>query len=131
MYAFMGWLNIALVVIMTAPFWLRIVNDKIIHLKSEPFRKILKLLRKIHKPLGGGIVALSLIHGYLALGSFRLHTGTLLWLSLFVTAALGILFYSSKKRALFLWHKRMVVVVLLFLFIHLFFPAAIYYLLHA
>ncbi|MGC6175558.1 hypothetical protein [Lacrimispora sp. 38-1] len=34
-------------------------------------------IRKFHKPAGVGLAALSLIHGYLALGTIRLHTGTL------------------------------------------------------
>lgn len=131
MYKLMGWINIALFAIMAAPFWLRSAKGKIIHLTNKKFEKTIQLLRKIHKPLGLAMVALSLLHGYFALGSFRLHTGTLLWLSLFVTAALGFLFYSLKRRALFVWHKRMAVVLFLFLLIHLFFPAAIYYLLHA
>ena len=37
------------------------------------------------------------IHGYMALGGFKLHTGTLLYLSIIATAGLGGSFYKTKK----------------------------------
>ncbi|NCB41550.1 MAG: hypothetical protein EOM59_02915 [Clostridia bacterium] len=129
MYVIMGWLGVLAFMVMTSPFWLRFINDRTLHLKGGTYGKALKLSRKIHKPLGVGFVAFSLVHGRLALGSFRLHTGTLLWLSLFITAGLGILYYSQKKKDLFVWHRRMALVVLFLLLIHLIFPMALYYLL--
>jgi len=130
MYVFFGWLNIALIAVMTSPFWLRFLNDRTLHLKGGAYGKTIKFLRTIHKPLGVVILIIALVHGYLALGAFRLHTGLLLWLSVFITAVLGISFYFTRKKALFLWHRRMVLVVLFFLLVHLIFPSAVYYLLN-
>lgn len=129
MYILIGWLNITLLLIMTAPYWLRFLNAHTLHLQGGMYASVIRQLRRVHKPLGGVILTLALIHGYLALGSFRIHTGTLLWLSIAVTASLGLTFFLSKKKALFVWHKRMVLVSILLLLFHLLFPSALYYLL--
>ncbi len=128
MYVFLGLLNIVLLAVMTSPFWLRFLNDHTLHLKGGRFGKVIKFLRAIHKPLGVVILIVAAIHGYLALGTIRLHTGILVFLAILVTATLGGSFYLLKKRSLFLWHRRMVLVVLFFLLIHLIFPSALYYL---
>jgi hypothetical protein len=129
MYVFLGWFTIALLLVMTAPFWLRFLNKHVLHLKGGAYGKTIKTLRTIHKPLGVAIAVVALVHGYLALGALRLHTGSLLWLAVLVTAVLGVLFYYFKKKPLFAWHKRMVLVVLFLLLVHLIFPSAVYYLL--
>ena len=130
MYVFLGWLNVFLLAVMTAPFWLRFLNTHLLHLKRDIYFKVIKVLRAVHKPLGGAILAIALVHGYLALGSFRLHTGTLLWIAAAVTASLGLSFYLFKKKALFVWHRWMALAVVCLVLVHLIFPSAVYYLLH-
>lgn len=129
MYVFIGWLNIAIFVIMTAPFWLRFLNTHLFHLKGGAYLKVIKVLRRIHKPIGVGLLVLAVIHGYLALGSLRLHTGLLVLLAAVVTAVFGLFYYLFKKKTLLRWHRAMVVVTLLFVVIHLLFPSALFYLL--
>ena len=129
MYAILGWVNIGLIAVMTAPFWLRFLNNHTLHLKGGAYAKTIKLLRAFHKPLGIAILALAIIHGYLALGAFRLHTGTIAGTILLITVILGGLFYWTKKRPAFVWHKRFVLILLFFIAIHLLFPSAVYYLL--
>ena len=128
MYAVLGILNIALLAVMTAPFWLRVLNERTLRLKGGTYAKVIKILRTVHKPLGVAVLLIAAIHGYLALGTVRLHTGTLVFLAVLVTASLGISFYRSKKKQLFLWHRRMVLVVIVLLLVHLNFPNAVYYL---
>ena len=70
------------------------------------------------------------IHGYMALGAFKLHTGTLLYLSIIATAGLGGSFYKTKKKVFFTWHRRMAFVTVVMFLIHFFAPSAIYYLLN-
>jgi hypothetical protein len=130
MYAILGWLNVFLLVVMTAPYWLRFLNNHTLRLKGGAYGKTIKVLRTIHKPLGIVIVLIALVHGYLALGALRIHTGLILWLMIFITASLGASFYFTKKKSLFVWHKRMVLVVILFLLIHRLFPNAVYTLFH-
>ena len=126
MYQLLGWFLVALLLVMTAPFWLRWLNERTLHLKGDGYTKTIKALRAIHKPLGGGILLIALVHGYLALGAIRLHTGPLLLLALIVTASLGILFFHFKKKALFLWHKRLAIAAVALLLLHLIFPNALY-----
>lgn len=127
MYIFLGWLNVGLLTVMTAPVWLRFLNRHTLRLKGGAYGKTIKFLRALHKPLGAAVIVIAVIHGYLALGALRLHTGTILWLSIFVAAVLGASFYYTKKRPLFLWHRRWVLLVLLLLLIHLLFPSAVYH----
>lgn len=130
MYSVLGWLNAGILGVLLSPFLLNFLNKHIFKTKSKGFRDLVKLLRRFHKPLGITLAILAPIHGYMALGGFRLHTGTLLYLSAFITAALGGSFYKLKKRGLFQWHKRMAAVTVLLLMLHILFPSALWYLMN-
>jgi cytochrome b561 len=130
MYSVLGWLNVVVLGVILSPYVLGFLNKKVFKTQSKGFRSTMKFLRRLHKPLGIAMAVLALVHGYLALGGFRLHTGSLLYLSIFITALLGGSFYKLKKRALFTWHKRMALVSFLLLLLHLFYPSALYYILN-
>ncbi len=130
MYAVLGWLNVGFIAVMTAPYWLRFINNHTLHLKGGLYAKTIKVLRTVHKPLGAAVLLIMLIHGYLALGALRLHTGTITGVLLLLTAMLGSVFFFTKKKAAFVWHKRMVGLLVIFIAIHLLFPSAVYYLLN-
>ena len=101
MYAFLGWLNIGLIAVMTAPYWLRFLNTHTLRLKGGWYGKLIKALRAVHRPLGVVVLIIAIYHGYLALGSLRLHTGTIAGVLLLITATLGGAFFLLKKKALF------------------------------
>ncbi len=122
MYRILGYVNVALLVIITAPYWLKKLNLWLFHWKGRAYQQTLKFLRKLHKPLGAALVLLAMVHGYLALGSFRLHTGSLAWIMLLITASFGFAFYRLKKAKLFKWHKAFALVVAAFTAIHLLLP---------
>ena len=128
MYALIGWVMVGALVVMTAPFWLRGIA-KPAGRKSPAYNRLIKTLRLVHKPLGAVLVALVVVHGLLALGAFRLHTGTLAGLLLIITAVLGGSFYRLKKKALFKLHKQAALVTAVLAAVHLLFPSAIYALL--
>ena len=128
MYSVLGWLNAILLGVLLSPFVLGFLNKNIFKTKSKVFRDLVKLLRRFHKPLGLALAILAPIHGYMALGGFRLHTGSLLYISAFTTAALGGSFYRLKKKELFKWHKRMAAVTVILLAVHLLFPSALRFL---
>lgn len=130
MFSFLGWLNVVLLGIIILPYILVFFNKKFIKTKNPSFRAFLKFLRKLHKPLGLLLLSLALIHGYLALGRIALHTGSLLYLAIFITALLGSSFYKLKKKPLFTWHKRMAFIVILLLILHKFYPSALWHLLN-
>ena len=122
MYQILGYINVALLVVITAPYWLKKLNQWLFHWKGKSYQSALKTLRKLHKPLGISLVLISVVHGYLALGAFRLHTGSLAWIMLLITASLGIAFYRLKKAQLFKWHKAFALIVTVFTAVHLLFP---------
>ena len=124
MYQILGIVNIVLLVVITSPYWLRRLNQ---WLKVTQINKLIKSLRVVHKPLGICLVLISLVHGYLALGALRLHTGTIVGAMILITVVLGGMFYSKKKPALFAWHKRAALLALLLTLVHLVVPSAFYY----
>ena len=84
------------------------------------------MLRVVHKPLGIAILVLAIVHGILALGALRLHTGTIAGIMLIATAALGGSFYLLKKKPLFIAHRTMALLFVLFVLVHLIFPSAVW-----
>lgn len=129
-FRLLGWINAIALTIVLAPFVLNFINRKAFKNKNLGIRKIVSSLRKFHKPLGIILMVTGLIHGYMALGTFRLHTGTILYLSIIITGALGGSFYRTKKRNFFVWHKRMAFLSVALLLLHYFYPSALYYLLN-
>ncbi len=130
-YSNLGWLNLILIGVLITPYVLKFLNRKVFKTKNDLYKKTIAFFRKIHKPLGIAILIIPLIHGYMALGTlFRLHTGTLLYLSILITASLGGSFFKLKKKKLFVWHKRMAFITVILFLIHFYFPSAIYNLLN-
>ena len=127
MYRILGYVNIMLLITVTSPYWLRRFNQRFFTEKKPAFASWIKRLRKIHKPLGVSLVLLSLLHGYLALGSLRLHTGSVAWVMILIVVILGGLFYKKKKAVFFTWHKRAALIMVLFVLLHLWVPDAFYY----
>lgn len=130
MYKILGWINAILLVLILVQFFLNYTNRKFIKTDNKTFKKIQKIFKLIHKPLGVALAVLGPIHGYMALGGFRLHTGSLLYLSLFITAILGGSFYRLRKKVFFLWHKRIAALTVLLLMVHIFFPDALWYIIN-
>lgn len=129
-YSLLGWINVILLGILVIPYVLNFLNKKIFKTKNKTYFKIVKSFRKFHKPLGLAMLIIGPIHGYMALGGFKLHTGTLFYISILLTGALGGSFYKTKKKVFFTWHKRMAFVTVALLLLHLFAPSAIYYMLN-
>lgn len=130
MYSVLGWLNVVILGVILSPFALNFLNRRLFKTQNKIFRDTVKFLRRLHKPFGVAMAVLALVHGYLALGGIRIHTGSLLYASIFMTALLGGSFYRLKKRTLFIWHRRMALVSFLLLLLHLLYPSALYYLLN-
>jgi hypothetical protein len=130
MYSILGWLNVVILGVLVTPYVLNFANRKFLKFKNKSLKNIVKVFRKFHKPLGLTLAVVAIVHGYLALGSLRIHTGSLLYLSVIITAAFGGSFYKLKKRVLFKMHKIFAGISILLLLLHLFYPSAIYYLLN-
>ncbi len=126
LYAVLGWISVALAVIATAPWWLRMGNKYTFKTRDPRFMKFIKFLRPIHKAAGIGLAILAVVHGYLALGNrIRIHTGLLVYASFLLTAALGAVFYYKKDKHAFKGHKVMALVSILLFLLHLIRPWAL------
>ncbi len=129
MFRVVGFVTAFLLVLVTSPYWLRQLNKYVMRLPARKIGPILKKLRLIHKPLGIALFVIAATHGYMALGFFQWHTGSIAWLAFSVTASLGIALYFRRKPALFKLHKGAALTAVLLVLVHLLFPSLLYYLL--
>lgn len=123
MYEFLGFVNIFLVVVLASPYLLRLVNQGFLHTKDKRYFSLLKLLHTVHKIAGGLLVVNIFIHGYLALGGLRLHTGTVTGACFILTAFLGFLFFITKKPAILKIHRVCLFISIGVLVVHLLVPS--------
>lgn len=129
-YRLLGQINGIALIILVLPFALNFMNRKIFRNKNIQIRSLVKFIRKFHKPLGIILIVTGIAHGYMALGSIRLHTGSILYISTILTGALGGSFHRTKKKIFFIWHKRMAFLSVALLLLHYFYPSALFYLLN-
>ena len=124
MYKFFGWLNVALFAVVLSQYVARVLNAHIFHAKGDGYKRLMKVLRTAHKPAAAALIVSVLVHGWLALGGVRLHTGTVLAACLLVTAGFGLAFFLTKKRhrALLTAHKGFALLTVLLLVVHLLVP---------
>lgn len=123
MYKVLGFINIALLVLVTAQYWVRRANQWFFHRKGPAFQKLMKVLRACHKPAAVALLISIGVHGWLALGALRLHTGTVAAASFLATALLGLLFYLLHKKGLLQWHRALALTSVLLVCVHLLFPS--------
>ena len=126
-YAVLGWVNIALVSLMLLPYAMRKLNELFFKKKQGVYIKIMRFLRKAHRYAGALLIISVLTHGWLALGAFRLHTGTLLGVLAAVMGIFGLIFIFGKKKWAYKTHKALAVAFVALIFLHLIIPSALYY----
>lgn len=127
MYSVLGYLSSALLGLLILPAVLRIANKKL--LKNDPnVKSVIRTLKKIHPLLGGLLAVIAIIHGYLALGGFRLHTGSLVYGSALIAMCFGGAFSVKKKKVFLALHKSFVLLAVIMWSVHILFPSALYYL---
>lgn len=126
MYRFLGWLNVALLVIVTSPYWFTRLNKLLLKLKGPSYLKFVKMLRTLHKPFGLILAITAPIHGYMALGTLRLHTGTLVFAGIVFTAFAGGTYFKTRNKTVFKVHKTLALFSVAALLLHLLKPGALY-----
>lgn len=126
MYKTLGTISLILVIIITAPYWLRTLNSWTVKTKDKRFFNLLKFLRMLHKPLGLALAVLVIWHGTLAWGWSRLHTGHLALIGFLITVILGGAHYKLKNKKLFKAHKLMALISVLLLVLHRLWPSALW-----
>ena len=122
MYKALGSLSAILFLFLICPFVLNLINKKYYDYHNQNLIKWSKRMRKYHKQAGVLIAVIAIIHGSLILGEFKLHTGFVLYAGILITAILGFSYYKTKKKSLYMWHKRMMFVDLVLLIVHLTIP---------
>ncbi|MDO5689102.1 MAG: hypothetical protein Q4G61_02495 [Tissierellia bacterium] len=122
-YSTFGWLSAGLLALLVLPFVFLRLNKLLFQSKDKRFFSLVKALRSIHKPAGILLIASAFYHGYLAMGTIRLHTGTVLYVTAALTVLLGAIFYNSKNRRALSLHKFFAAIAILMLAVHLFAPS--------
>lgn len=120
-YEVLGWISAWILAIQLAPFVIRmLLKYKVPY--SDQLKKLRMVLRKVHKPLGLMLLFIPAVHGFMALGTFRLHTGSLVGMAAAVAVLSGISFHYLKKKALLTWHRGLGITAGFFLMVHLLMP---------
>lgn len=117
-----------MMLVMILPYLLRKANGMFFK-NNKSITKLSKFFRSIHRPVGVLLLVIAPIHSYLIFGGFRLHSGSILYLSMIVTSALGMYFAVKKKKKALTLHRLSVLCIAFFLFLHIFFPSYLYYIL--
>lgn len=95
-------------------------------LLKVPFQAdIFKFIKKNHKYLAGAVLIIGPIHGYLALGMLKFHTGNLVVITVFIMFIIYILGRLKILKNWLVWHRRFAVLVFVAWGVHYFFPWAI------
>ena len=127
MYAVFGWINVALVALMLLPYVMRKLNEFFFKKKKGAYIRTMRFLRKSHRYLGALLIVSIFVHGWLALGTLMLHTGTILGALALIMAVFGLIFIFAKKRWAYKTHKALAVAFVALLLLHLIVPSALYY----
>jgi len=94
---------------------------KYLHIKPSWFPPILKFLKNAHIYTGITLLVIGFIHGFLALGTIKLHTGFILWLGI-LFAFIGFLFKKKVGKKWIVYHRTFGFVILALFFLHYYFP---------
>ncbi|WP_425538691.1 hypothetical protein [Microaceticoccus formicicus] len=124
MYSIFGWISAGILGILLLPFILLRLNKYIFKTKSKAFFNSIIVLRRLHKPLGVLFLAAALYHGYLILGRITLHTGTVLYSILILTAVFGGGYYRTKNSNFLKLHRLFAASALVMFLVHFFYPYA-------
>ncbi len=125
MFQVLGWVNVALLVILYIPYVGTRMNRLWFGGKNESLKSIVRTLRMLHKPAGFALVLVALYHGYLALGRVMLHTGTVLFVFAAITATLGFAFWRIKDKKIFQSHKFFALITGVLFLLHWLAPGAL------
>ncbi len=116
----LGWFNIALVGVSFLPFLLRRFRKYVLKKPNKHLNAILKFLSKIHPFIGITLLITSFLHGYLALGTIKLHTGYVAWFLVLVMFSIRVWGKVSKSRYWMSLHRAVAMLLLLALLLHIF-----------
>jgi uncharacterized membrane protein len=118
--AVLGWLNITLVGVSFLPFLLRRFRRHVLKKPNKQLNAVLKFLGKLHPFIGITLLITSFIHGYLAVGTIRLHTGYVAWFLIATLFAIRMWGKISKNKYWLTMHRAVAMLLFLSLLLHIF-----------
>jgi len=129
----LGWTTVVLVLLSASFHLLLRLNKGVIKRKSSAnqkvnlgpfFQKLIPFAKAYHKQFGAMAVLTGLLHGYLLLGSFQLHTGYLTWLFILVmaTSGMSMLVVKSRqiKRKIRFFHTVILYLLIILVIVHVY-----------
>lgn len=119
MVGFLGFINLILLILLLSPFAFRRKNKYLFKNENKILKKLTAILSKYHMYFGFILLVTAFLHGYMALGAIRIHSGYILWLWILIQVSLGVYFKKKKKPKVLKIHRVIGVSTLLFLLIHL------------
>ncbi|HHY99796.1 MAG TPA: hypothetical protein PLV23_05685 [Sedimentibacter sp.] len=119
MVTILGLINASLLILLLSPFLLRRINKLIFHNKNKALKKIAAILSKMHMYFAYILLATAFTHGYMALGTIRLHSGYFLWLLVLIQVVVGNMFRKMKKPYMMKVHRALGISSLVLLIFHL------------
>lgn len=119
MAIYLGYVNVTLLILLLSPFLIRRINKYFFYNKNMTLKKTVTYLAKSHKFFGVVLLINAFVHGYMSLGTIRLHSGVILWIWVLIQVILGNLVKRIKKPYLLKTHRAVGLTSLLFLIAHL------------
>lgn len=104
---------------------LRLLNQKVFKGKQPLVKTGMVFLKKYHKYFAGSVLVIGPLHGFLAIGEFRLHTGSLVMLTILLMFAIYLLGYFKILKSWLKVHRAVAVVATGFWLVHYIFPGLI------
>ena len=112
-----------LITVVLYPLYKNVFVKKLSKNPKPLYRNIFKLLKKIHPVFASTAIITGLYHGFLMLGGFRIHTGSLIIIALLF---MGATYLAGKTKSLRtkwrIYHRAGGLVTVTAVMIHLFFP---------
>ncbi|AKL95563.1 hypothetical protein CACET_c21160 [Clostridium aceticum] len=124
MVDFLGWLNIFLILFAIALYPVKKASMIFLRkniIKSIKWIKYYRIMSTLHPYVGGLIVLVGCLHSYLAMGGFKLHSGSFILGTVILMGMIAILGRKIKgfNKSWRLTHKILGVFVFAFIINHL------------
>ena len=117
-FKFLGWVNIALLVLVISHFILRRVNKYGFKNKGKLLRRIATSMSKVHPYIVGLLLVTAFLHGYNLAGGIRLHSGFIAFAVILLQSGFGILVKYVKKKPVLIIHRITGLLLVVSVFIH-------------
>ncbi len=121
MVDFLGWFNVVLIAVALSMVVLRRTNRYFYKNKNATLRKLSTYTSKLHPYIGMLVILTGFIHGTMALGTFRIHTGWITWVIICIMAVIAVVGKQLKVQNWVQFHRSLGILLILSIFLHIFY----------